>query len=305
MKILVVDDSPDAVALARARLAFEGHEIVAASDGPTGLEAAQQQRPDLILLDLDMPGMSGFEVCRAIKADANLCMIPVIFLTAYGCTADKVEGLELGAVDYVIKPFDPIELRARVRAALRTKRLQDLLIQHAQVDPLTELPNRRALDDRLAQEWARIRRHGGCLSLIMADVDHFKRVNDRHGHPVGDRLLQWIARCISEQCRQTDLPCRYGGEEFAVLCPQQALAGAAALAERCRHRVAGEPMKGERGPVEVTASFGVASSDASPQGADCQDVVKRADEALYEAKAAGRNRVQCAEQPQPAEPAPS
>ena len=124
-------------------------------------------------------------------------------------------------MDYVTKPFDAFELRARVRAALRTKHLQDLLFEHAHIDPLTGLPNRRALMERLQSEWARIERHGGRLSFIMADIDHFKRVNDRYGHHVGDRLLQEVAGAIAGQCRETDLPARYGGEEFAILVPDE------------------------------------------------------------------------------------
>ena len=158
-----------------------------------GLKAARSEEPDLILLDLDMPDISGFDVCRSLKADAELCMIPVLFLSGSTTPEDKIVGLDLGAVDYVTKPFDAFELRARVRAALRTKHLQDMLFEHAHIDPLTGLPNRRALMERLQQEWARIERHGGRLSFIMADIDDFKSVNDRFGHHVGDKILQKVA----------------------------------------------------------------------------------------------------------------
>ena len=218
MKVLIVDDSAEALAIAKARLAKEGLDVVCAGGGRAGLEAAERERPDLILLDLDMPDMSGFEVCRALKANTDLCMIPVIFLSGSGTDDDKVVGLDLGAVDYVTKPFDVFELRARVRAALRTKRLQDLLIHFGQVDPLTELNNRRVLMERLREEWARIQRHSGSLAFIMADIDHFKRINDAHGHPQGDRVLCEVAKAIASECRQSDIPGRYGGEEFAVVC---------------------------------------------------------------------------------------
>ncbi len=145
MKVLIVDDHPDSVAVAEARLAGENVTICSASSGAAALEAARREKPDLILLDVDMPDMSGFDVCRALKADVELCMIPVLFLSGSGNLEDKVQGLDLGAVDYVTKPFDSFELRARVRAALRNKHLQDMLIEHAQVDPLTGLCNRRAL----------------------------------------------------------------------------------------------------------------------------------------------------------------
>jgi len=212
MKVLIVDDSPDALALAKARLGKEGLELVCADGGKAALAAARTERPDLILLDVDMPDVSGFEVCRTLKADPELCMIPVIFLSVSGSADDKVKGLNVGAVDYVTKPFDAFELRARVNAALRTKHMQDLLVEYARIDPLTGLANRRGLMVRLAQEWACIQRHGGRLSFIMSDVDHFKRINDTHGHTFGDRALQAIAGAIADQCRRSDLPARYGGD---------------------------------------------------------------------------------------------
>lgn len=188
MKLLIVDDDRDALDVAKIRLAKENVAIVCADGGAAGLKAARSEQPDLILLDLDMPDMSGFDVCRALKADAELCMIPVLFLSGSTTAEDKIHGLDLGAVDYVTKPFDAFELRARVRAALRTKHLQDMLFEHAHIDPLTGLPNRRALVERLQREWARIERHGGRLSFIMADIDHFKRVNDlSHVHKLNHR----------------------------------------------------------------------------------------------------------------------
>ncbi|KKL08451.1 hypothetical protein LCGC14_2575720, partial [marine sediment metagenome] len=179
MRVLIIDDSPQALAIAKAHLAKEGLEVLCADNGRAGLATAKSCNPDLILLDLEMPDVSGFDVCRALKAAGDVCMVPIIFLTGSEDVEDKVRGLDMGAVDYVTKPFDAFELRARVRAALRTKRLQDLLIEHAQIDPLTELWNRRALMDRLSQEWSRLQRHGGSLAFVMADLDHFKRVNDR------------------------------------------------------------------------------------------------------------------------------
>jgi len=291
MKVLIVDDSQHALAIAKARLAREKLEIVCAHSGQAGLEAARRERPDLILLDVDMPGMSGFDVCRQLKGDIDLGMIPVIFLTASSSTEDRVKGLDLGAVDYVTKPFDVFELRARVRAALRTKRLQDMLMKYANVDPLTELPNRRALMERLGQEWQRIRRHGGSLAFIMADIDLFKRINDTYGHQLGDRLLHQIARVIADQCRESDFPARYGGEEFAVLVPAENARGASGLAERCRREVEAISMEVGKETARVTASFGVADSEELPSP---EDLIRLADEALYAAKRAGRNRVQCA-----------
>jgi len=299
MKILIIDDNPDALAVAKTRLAKEGVDIVCAEGGAAGLEAARRERPDLILLDVEMPDISGFDVCRALKADADLCMIPVLFLTGSGTADDKVKGLDLGAVDYVTKPFDAFELRARVRAALRTKHLQDLLIKHAHIDPLTGLPNRRALLERLQREWARLQRRGGTLAFIMAGIDHFKRVNDTHGHNIGDRLLQEVAKAIARQCREEDLPARYGGEEFAIVVPDEAASSAAHLAERCRQDIAEIRLPLRSETVQTAASFGVADAAAAPS---IETLVQHADQALYQAKDAGRNRVQCYGKDAPDEP---
>jgi len=288
MKTLIIDDSPDALVVAKARLVKENLDVICAGGGKEGLKLANQERPDLILLDLDMPDMSGFEVCRQLKADAELCMIPVIFLTGSGSLADKVKGLDLGAVDYVTKPFDGIELQARVRAALRTKHLQDLLTKYAQIDPLTELWNRRALEERLRQEWARIQRHGGSFAVIMADVDHFKLVNDTHGHPAGDQVLRELAAILAGECRESDLPARYGGEEFAVLLPTIHAPEAVVMADRCRRKIEEACTRACGAEIRVTASFGVADSEGCASG---EEVIQDADKALYQAKHAGRNRV--------------
>lgn len=289
MKVLIVDDSPDALALAKARLAKEGLELIFAGGGIAGLADARREKPDLILLDVDMPDMSGFDVCRALKGDPELCMIPVIFLSGSSQAEDKIKGLDVGAVDYVTKPFDAFELRARVNAALRTKHMQDMLVEYAKVDPLTGLANRRGLMERLAGEWARVQRHGGRLSFIMGDVDHFKRVNDTHGHTIGDRTLQAVAGAIADQCRRGDLPARYGGEEFAIVVTDEQGDGAAILAERCRQAVEAVKLDAGSDTIVATASFGVAdaANADSPEA-----LIRHADEALYRAKSAGRNRVE-------------
>jgi two-component system, cell cycle response regulator len=289
VKVLIIDDDPDALEVAKARLTKEGLDIVCVQGGVLGLKAARHEDPDLILLDLDMPDISGFDVCRSLKADTELCMIPVLFLSGSTTPDDKIAGLDLGAVDYVTKPFDAFELRARVRAALRTKHLQDMLFEHAHIDPLTGLPNRRALMERLQQEWARIERHGGHLSFVMADIDGFKDVNDRFGHHVGDKILQEVAGAIAGQCRENDLAARFGGDEFTIVVPSEAALTAAHLAERCRHEIAKACVVIQHETIAVTASFGVADSEGvSSLGV----LMTRADEALYRAKQAGRNQVQ-------------
>ncbi|MCL2701786.1 MAG: diguanylate cyclase [Phycisphaerae bacterium] len=289
MKIQIIDDSPEALAIARARLAPEGVNITTAQDGLTGIAMACEDKPDLILLDLDMPELDGFEVCRRLKGDAQTYMIPIIFLTASGDRANTVKGLDLGAVDYVTKPFEAYELQARVRAALRTKRLQDLLIQYAQIDPLTELGNRRALLERLGQSWARVQR-GESLAFIMCDVDRFKRVNDEHGHLVGDRVLQAVADAIRVTCRQSDFPARYGGEEFAILVHGASHQEAMILADRCRMNIAQLQIPLRGSTISPTASFGVADSATANSS---EELIRQADRALYHAKCTGRNRTCC------------
>jgi diguanylate cyclase (GGDEF)-like protein len=289
VKVLIIDDDPASLEIAQIRLAKEPLDILCAEGGVVGLEMARREAPDLILLDVDMPDMSGFEVCHALKTDLELCMTPVLFLSGSNDAEDKIQGLNLGAVDYIAKPFDGFELRARVRAALRTKHLQDLLIEHAHIDPLTGLSNRRALMERLQSEWARIERHGGQLSFIMADIDHFKLVNDNHGHEVGDRVLQEVARIFAQQCRKTDFPCRYGGEEFAIIVPDEKASDAAVLADRCRRKIAEADITVNNQTVVTTASFGVTDST----GVDSlESLMNLADKALYQAKNEGRNRVE-------------
>jgi diguanylate cyclase (GGDEF)-like protein len=241
--------------------------------------------------------MSGFDLCRILKNDADLYAIPVIFLSGSGGSQDKVRGLDLGAVDFVTKPFDAFELRARVRAALRTKRLQDLLVMHAQLDPLTELFNRRAMSKRLGQEWERLQRHSGTLSFAMADIDHFKQVNDTYGHSVGDRVLQGVAQALVSQCRKIDLPVRYGGEEFAIIVPDETAEQTLHLLERCRECIANAHLKMGDVDVPITASFGVADSSgrSSPEA-----VIEAADQALYRAKQTGRNNIEIATLEEPA-----
>jgi two-component system, cell cycle response regulator len=288
MKVLIIDDSPDALALARVRLSKEGLTLLCADRGREGLAMAAQELPDLILLDVDMPDMSGFDVCRTLKANAKLCMIPVVFLSGSVNSEDKIKGLNLGAVDYVTKPFDAFELRARVNAALRTKRMQDFLIERACIDPLTGLPNRQGLLVRLQQEYARRQRYGVSLSFIMSDIDHFKRINDTHGHIVGDRALCAVANAIANQCRTVDFPNRYGGEEFSILVPEGTASETARMAERCRKAVADVRLQVGEEIVSMTASFGVADmTDGDPPEA----ILENADQALYQAKHTGRNRV--------------
>jgi two-component system, cell cycle response regulator len=287
-KILVIDDSQDVHKLLKVRLAKEPVTLTSTFCGATGLAAARDEKPDLILLDVDMPGQDGFEVCRKLKADQQTMHIPIIFLTGMTSSEQKIQGLELGATDYITKPFDPAELRARVRASLRTKNLLDLLSKKAMIDGLTGLWNRMYLDARLSTELSASRRSGEPLACIMADVDKFKAINDTHGHAFGDEVIRAVANVLATGCRAEDVVCRYGGEEFAILLPRTTVDDAAILAERLRQKIEALQLVFHDQRVPVTCSFGV----ANPAGNVPPSVLELADQALYTAKHAGRNRVE-------------
>lgn len=286
--ILIIDDSPEALDLARVRLKPEGLSILTATNGDDGLSMAIANLPDLILLDLHMPGKDGFQVLSELRNHASLSHVPVIILSAEDDVKTMVRGLDLGAVDFVRKPFNAFELRARVRAALRTKRLQDLLARYGEVDYLTELYNRRVLMERLEQETGRSRRHGYPVAMVMGDIDHFKSVNDRFGHTAGDIVLSRIAACIRGAFRAGDIVARYGGEEFAVLLAYSTVTGALMAAERCRAAVCALEFNAGQQTFRVTMSFGVS---ALLEMDTPEDLVARTDMALYRAKQRGRNMV--------------
>ena len=289
--VLVIDDTPAIHALLRARLKWEGVALAHATDADAGFELARSSPPDPILLDVEMPGTDGFELCRRLKAEPATALVPVVFLTAASSVETKVRGFELGAIDYVTKPFEPAELQARVRAALRTKRFQDMLASRAQIDGLTGIWNRAHFDRRLSDELAAARRYGRLVSLVMLDIDHFKRINDTHGHPFGDRVLTHVGETLTTLLRQTDAACRYGGEEFGLILPETGL-DAAVAAERVAAAIRALELLHKGTRVDVTASFGVASTEQLPPASlSVGLVVSRADAALYEAKRAWRDQV--------------
>ncbi|QDU60981.1 Response regulator PleD [Planctomycetes bacterium Pan216] len=286
----MVDDSVVIQRLVRSRLAADGFEVCTADDGKQALAVVASLKPDVILLDIDMPVLDGYEVCRRLKEESATRLIPVIFLTAQSHTEDKVRALDMGAVDYVTKPFDPIELRARVRSAFRTKYLLDLLEQKAQIDGLTGLYNRSYLERRLEQEFDRVQRYQSSMSCVMIDIDHFKEINDTYGHLFGDLVLNEVADAMRQQVRAVDLVARYGGEEFVVILPEQHLEGASTFSERLRRHVERMRFVHRKGEAKVTVSIGVASTnelfDPTPRS-----LLDLADQALYAAKTRGRNRV--------------
>ncbi|MGD9692521.1 MAG: diguanylate cyclase [Phycisphaerales bacterium] len=286
--VLTVDDSKDIQALLRLRLGQEGLEARTALDGPTGIELAKKERPALILLDIDMPGMDGFETLRALKGSDETSSIPVIVLSGEASASDKVMGLDLGAVDYVSKPFDNYELMARVRAALRTQRLMEMLARRAQIDGLTGLFNRAHFEKRVVEVLSQGARLAEQTALAICDVDKFKSINDTFGHPAGDAVLQGFAELMQQSVRSMDSVFRFGGEEFVVLMPKTPPEEAATVMERIR--VALSECHWPRHPERVvTASFGIAIAEIGVL--DARAVLASADKALYAAKEGGRNRV--------------
>jgi diguanylate cyclase (GGDEF)-like protein len=296
--VLLVDDSQDVHRLLKARLKYEDIEFLSALSGEEGLALAREKKPALVILDLDMPGTDGFQVLRQLKGDTATVGISVIVLSALHSTQDKVTAFDLGAMDYVTKPFELTELRVRVRSALRLQHLLQMLSQKAQIDGLTGLWNRSYFNSRWTEEEARVTRHGRSLAVAMLDIDHFKSINDTYGHPAGDAVLQEFSRLLQRECRQSDIPCRYGGEEFSVIMPDTAPKDALIFCERVRVSLAAVewPKHPER---RVTISIGVAGVGEGFPIPPEHHLVEFADKALYSAKASGRNRVVLADLPGP------
>jgi diguanylate cyclase (GGDEF)-like protein len=297
-RILVVDDNQDNVEIICTRLRFRGYEVDAAADGKEALEKVRAQPPDLILLDLMLPDIDGYEISRRIKGDERLPFIPIILVTARDSTQDKVAGLDAGADDYLTKPINFPELEARVRSMLRIKRLQDELEEKNRAlrrlsisDGLTGLFNHRHIHGLLHDEFERAVRNGHPLTVAMFDFDFFKTVNDTYGHPVGDRVLLQMAEILRRTAREIDRIGRYGGEEFMVILPETGIEDGAVFVERVRGETARQAFDvGRDAPIRMTISAGVASYPHDLV-LDKETLVRLADEALYAAKAGGRDRV--------------
>ncbi len=287
-RILVVDDNRAGRKVITDLLKDE-HVVIQARGGAQGLSRVREDLPDLVLLDVRMPGVGGFELLRLLKEDERTRDVPVVFVTAADDLESEEEGLKLGAMDYIVKPFNPSILRARVRNLLTMVRQKKLLEKLALLDPLTEIPNRRSLETALDREWQRGLRHGRPLSLAVLDVDFLKEVNDRFGHPEGDRVLKAVAAaCQGPLRRPFDLAARFGGDEFALLLPETPAPEAARICRDIMERVrAGEGLPRD---VALTVSLGGATVAPCPERAP-QSLVKEADQALYQAKQAGRNRL--------------
>ena len=290
--VLIIEDDPAMLRGLKDNFEYDGYRVATATDGESGLHSALNDRPDLIVLDIMLPKINGYEVCRLIREAPGSTYTYFIILTAKDATDDVVAGLEAGADDYVVKPFIRAELKRRIGIGERILRLEQEILNLATTDALTGLLNRRAVMERIQVEISRARRSKITCSLIMLDIDHFKHVNDQHGHQVGDAVLADLGALLKQDIRPYDLVGRYGGEEFVGCLPRTGLSEASQVAERWRRaiselRVTAQP---ETDAVQFTASFGVACLEPDTEEG-LEDLLSRADKALYQAKAGGRNRV--------------
>lgn len=288
--VLVVDDSQINIDLVRNYLTRMNLTSIGTHSGSEAIELAKKIQPSLILLDVMMPDMNGLEVCRILKDDPATSDIPIIFLSARKQTDHKVQGMAIGAIDYITKPFDPSELEIRIRSALRTKSLQDKLATQANTDALTGLYNWRHFHEILSREVKRSRLGSDPLSLILADLDMFKVINDCYGHQMGDKVLCDLGTMISQVAKPTDYVARYGGDELAIILPLTTLNDAEKLAERLRKASSQTGFGDGDFTVKIACSFGVATLGPGDK-ANAEALVRMADEALYAAKRQGRNQV--------------
>lgn len=294
MRILVAEDDSFSAELLQKNLQEIGYEVVLAEDGADAWHILQSDNPPrLALLDWVMPSMDGLEVCRKVRRTGGP-YVYIVLLTAKTETAEVVTGIEAGADDYMKKPYDLDELRARLRAGIRIVELEERLRYQATHDILTGLLNRPAILEALKAEFQRARRAGTALSVAIADLDEFKKINDNHGHLVGDDVLRETAERMRFALRSRDVIGRYGGEEFVAVFPACDLAEGAGTAERVREYISAEKIVADSSKISVTVSMGVADAQGFN---DYESLIRAADDALLRAKCGGRNRVELARPP--------
>ena len=304
-RILIVDDDPESVELVWQWLALQGHDLLLARNGKEAVEKIRATPPDLILLDLRLPPPDGFEVARLLKQSPETRTIPVIVMTVRRDVASKVECLRIGVDDFVTKPFHWDELDATLQAALEKRRLytaletanqqllaaNDQLLKLSVTDDRTSLYNDRYLRQRLSEEFKRSMRYGTALSLILLDLDHFKKINDRYGHDCGDAVLRQFGEILVDNAREIDIVGRYGGEEFLMVLPNTDGIKAAIVGERVRKATEDYLFRFQDQIVRLTASAGISSVPTNREIREEEEFVRAADEALYRAKEGGRNKV--------------
>ncbi|ETR68417.1 MAG: response regulator receiver modulated diguanylate cyclase [Candidatus Magnetoglobus multicellularis str. Araruama] len=274
-------------------LKSEDFTVAFATNGKTAIEYIHKKMPDLVLLDIMMPEMDGYEVCKRIKEDTKTMHIPIIFITAMSDADDEYRGFELGGADYITKPFNSKLVKARVECQLRLKRKTDLLEKLSSIDGLTEIPNRRQFDEIFANEWARARRAQSNISLILIDIDFFKQYNDHYGHAAGDKCLQKVSKTLHKSVkRPADFVARYGGEEFVVILPEIDHDSALLIASQLKDTISQLELPHEASQLSryVTISLGLATT--IPQNDQRHEILlETADKYLYDAKSSGRNQV--------------
>lgn len=298
-RIFIIDDNDEQAQRLKSSLG-DGYEISSESEPEVALSRARSGDFDLIIINLSLEHMDPLRLCSSIRSFEETRLTPILAVVRQGDTRKLVRALDIGVNDYLTRPVDRNELTARVTTQMRRKRYVDQLrssfqasLEMAVTDQLTGLYNRRYLASHLSAMFDRASWTDRPLATMILDIDHFKQINDTYGHDAGDKVLKEFADCISKSVRGIDLACRYGGEEFLVAMPDTDMAFAAIIAERLRHEIAGRKfiINGGRDSVEVTVSIGIASTENGPENDTAQKLVKRADEALYEAKTGGRNRV--------------
>lgn len=291
-KILIVDDDPLNRLVLEKTLQHE-YQVFLMQSGEKALTFLKNNSVDLIILDIMMPGLDGYEVLLELKENPATQAVPVIFISANDSHDDEAKGLELGAMDYITKPFSTAIVRARVRNQLMIKQKNDLLEMLASIDGLTEIPNRRYLDDSLSREWRRSRRSNTPLSVILMDIDHFKRYNDCYGHRAGDDCLKQVAHALVAVCKRgSDFVARYGGEEFAAVLPDTGKNDALIFADKLRMAVKSLniPHKASLNADHITISLGVATTETGQVYAE-HTLLEEADLGLYQAKDSGRDQI--------------
>lgn len=299
-RIFIVDDNSSQVDRIRSSLEPEGHYVVHESDPEKALERARQEDIDLFIINMSLEDADPLRLCSSIRSIEETRLTPILAVVRQGDTRKLVRALEIGVNDYLTRPVDRNELLARVSTQLRRKSYVDQLrssfqasLEMAVTDQLTGLYNRRYLASHMSAMFDRAQWTGRPLSVMIIDIDHFKQINDTHGHDVGDRVIQQFASRISNAVRGIDLACRYGGEEFLIAMPDTEMGFATVVAERLRQEIAADKFAADNasGELGITISIGIASTENGPENDAAQKLIKRADEALYIAKTGGRNRV--------------